>query len=193
MLKVGITGGIGSGKSTVCQVFKTLGIPVFFADAAAKYLMDTDEKLISSIKAIFGDDIYKNDHLDRPALSSIVFKQPELLQKLNDIVHPATIAYGNRWMASQNTPYVLKEAAIFFESGTYKDMDVMIGVYAPQELRIRRAMTRDGATREKIEARIAQQMNEDEKMAKCNYVIYNDDEHAVIPQVEQLHEQLLSV
>lgn len=191
MLKVGITGGIGSGKSTVCQVFKTLGIPIFFADSAAKYLMNNDPALISSIKELFGEDIYTNGSIDRPKLSSIVFSKPELLQKLNAIVHPATIAYGKEWMEMQQAPYVLKEAAIFFESGTYKDMDVMIGVYAPLELRIRRAMQRDNASREKIEARVAQQMDEDEKMAKCNYVIYNDDVHAVIPQVEQLHEQLL--
>lgn len=193
MLKVGITGGIGSGKSTVCRVFNTLGIPVFFADSAAKYLMDNDPILMSSIKDLFGDDIYTNGSLDRPKLSSIVFSQPELLQKLNAIVHPATIAYGNNWMEAQTSPYVLKEAAIFFESGTYKDMDVMIGVFAPKELRIYRAMNRDGATRAKIEARIAQQMDEEEKMAKCDYVIFNDDEHAVIPQVERLHEQLLLV
>lgn len=193
MLKVGITGGIGSGKSTVCRVFNTLGIPVFFADSAAKYLMNNDPTLVSNIKDLFGADIYTNGSLDRPKLSSIVFSKPELLQQLNAIVHPATIAYGNNWMEAQTSPYVLKEAAIFFESGTYKDMDIMIGVFAPKELRIHRAMRRDGTTRAKIEARIAQQMNEEEKMAKCDHVILNDDIHAVIPQVERLHEQLLLV
>jgi dephospho-CoA kinase len=191
MLKVGITGGIGSGKSMVCRVFETLGIPVFYADSAAKQLMEKDAALVSSIKQLFGEDIYANGKLKREKVSSIVFKKPELLQELNKLVHPATISYGKEWMQQQKAPYVIKEAAIFFEAGTHTDMDVMIGVYAPKELRIKRAMQRDGATEEKILQRMAQQMDEEEKMKRCDYVITNDDLMAVIPQVIRVHEELM--
>ena len=183
MLKVGITGGIGSGKSTVCRVFKTLGIPVFDADAAAKYLMETDKELIAQIKGIFGEHIYNNNKLDRPQLASVVFSQPEKLKQLNEIVHPATVVYGKLWHQKQTSPYTLKEAAIFFESDTYKEMDLMIGVYAPIELRIKRAMERGNVRRAEIQARIDRQMDEETKMNRCNYVIINDGKTAVLPQV----------
>lgn len=191
MLKVGITGGIGSGKSTVCQVFSTLGIPVFRADDAAKYLMNNDAALIAGIKNIFGTDIYKNNKLDTTLLSSIVFQHPEKLSQLNALVHPATIQYGKDWFAKQTSPYAVKEAAIFFESGTNKDIDVMIGVSAPLELRISRAMKKLGKTRDEILQRISHQMDEDEKMKRCDYIITNNEQIAVIPQVLELHKQLL--
>ena len=142
MLKVGITGGIGSGKSVVCQVFTALGIPVFNADEAARHLMETDAELIQNIRLLFGNDVYSQGKLDRAKISAIVFQEPGKLQQLNALVHPATIAYSKNWFEKQRAPYVIKEAAIFFESGSYKDMDVMIGVYAPNELRIQRAMKR---------------------------------------------------
>lgn len=191
MLKVGVTGGIGSGKSIICQVFTTLGISVFRADDVAKYLMEHDATLINSIKAIFGSDIYTNGRLNRSKLSAIVFTEPDKLQQLNALVHPATIRYGQQWMDCQTGPYVVKEAAIFFESGSNKDMDIMIGVYCPKELRIYRAMQRSSATRQDILDRIGQQMDEDKKMSLCDYVITNDDIKAVIPQVLSLHHLLL--
>lgn len=191
MLKVGITGGIGSGKSVVCRVFETLGIPVFYADAAAKYLMENDAMLIDNIKHLFGADIYQAGKLDRQRVSSIVFARPEVLEQLNAVVHPATVRYGKLWMDEQTTPYALKEAAIFFESGTHTDMDVMVGVYAPRKLRILRATRRDGVSQEKVLERIANQMDEDEKMSRCDFVITNDDTRAIIPQVLRLHETLL--
>ncbi len=191
MLKVGITGGIGSGKSTVCKVFTTLGIPVFYADDAAKYLMNNDEVLARNIKAIFGEDIYRDHKLDSDRVSSIVFKYPDKLKELNALVHPATIAYGKQWMESQRAPYVVKEAAIFFESGSNKDMDVMIGVSAPIEIRVQRAMARGNVTREQVLERMAQQMNEDEKMKLCDHVIINDENTAIIPQVLDIHKKLL--
>lgn len=192
MLKVGVTGGIGAGKSVVCRVFRTLGIPVFDADATAKMLMEHDEALVKSIKQLFGAEIYRSGILDRDRLASIVFEQPELLQELNSLVHPATIQYGVNWMERQNTPYTIKEAAIFFESGSYKDMDVMIGVSAPEEQRIARALKRAGMTREKILQRIANQMDDNEKMSRCDYVIDNSDDTAIIPQIVNIHQQLLS-
>ncbi len=192
MLKVGITGGIGAGKSVVCRVFKTLGIPVFNADHTAKMLMDTDDNLVSGIKSIFGDNIYTLGKLNRAKLANQVFRQPELLQQLNAIVHPATIEYGKQWMAAQTSAYTIKEAAIFFESGSYKDMDVMIGVAAPTGLRIARAMQRPDMTQDKVLERIAAQMDADEKMARCDYVITNDDNTAIIPQVVKIHQALLT-
>jgi len=191
MLKVGITGGIGSGKSVVCRVFTTLGIPVLYADDTARYLMENDATLIYSIKLLFGDDIYNNGKLDREQASSIVFTHPEKLQQLNSLVHPATVAYSQQWIKNQNSPYIIKEAAIFFESGTYKDMDVMVGVYAPVELRIGRIEQRSHLTREQITARMSQQMDEDEKMKRCDYVIKNDEVQGILPQVLALHKELL--
>jgi dephospho-CoA kinase len=186
MLKVGITGGIGSGKSTVCAFFEVLGIPVFYADDAAKQAMDDDIQLRARISELFGAGIYINGKLDRPALSKAVFGQPEKLTALNALVHPAAIAAAERWMEQQRCAYVIKEAAIFFESGSNKSMDIMIGVSAPEELRIKRATIR-GLSRENVLARISRQMNEEEKMKRCDYVILNDDRHALIPQVLHLH------
>ena len=156
MLKVGITGGIGSGKTTVCQVFLTLGIPVFYADDAAKFLMEHDAVLISKIKTFLGDTVYQNNKLDRAAVSAIIFQEPVKLQSLNALVHPATIAYAKEWFVKQQAPYAIKEAAIFFESGGEKDVDVMIGVSAPKELRLQRAMQRGSTSKEDILNRMAQ-------------------------------------
>jgi dephospho-CoA kinase len=191
MLKVGITGGIGSGKTTVCQVFETLGIPVLYADETARYLMDNDALLVDNIKTLFGQDIYISGKLDRTKVAATVFNQPGTLQQLNNLVHPAVIRYTETWIAQQQTPYVIKEAAIFFESGTNAGIDIMVGVYAPQELRIKRAMQRDNITREKVLARMASQMNEEEKMKLCDFVITNDEVEPIIPQVLKLHELFL--
>ena len=192
MLKVGITGGIGSGKTTVCQVFHTLGIPVFYADDAAKYLMEHDAALISKIKTLFGDEVYLDNKLDRVRVSAIVFREPHKLEALNALVHPATVAYAKEWFTQQQAPYAIKEAAIFFESGTNKDIDLMIGVSAPKELRLQRAMQRSSANREEILNRMAQQMDEDEKMKLCDYVIINKEQRAIIPQVMEIHKILLA-
>jgi dephospho-CoA kinase len=192
MLKIGITGGIGSGKSTVCKVFETLGIPVFYADHAAKWLMENDNNLMASIRELFGEKAYINGKLNREHIASKAFGHPEKLQQLNALTHPATIRYGNDWMENQTGPYAIKEAALFFESGSYSDLDLIIGVYAPLEVRINRSMQRDGVTREKVLERIAQQMDEEEKMKRCDIVITNDDIAAVIPQVLKVHEQFLS-
>lgn len=193
MFNVGITGGIGSGKSLVAEMFKILGIPVLHADDTAKYLMEHDETLKRSVMGLFGEHIYEDGRLNRPFLASLVFNDPAKLQQLNGVVHPATIAYGRQWAAAQTAPYTIKEAAIFFESGSYKEMDRMIGVYAPFEVRLQRAMQRDHATEEAIRERMDKQMNEEEKMARCNDVIRNDETVSVIAQVVQLHGQLLKL
>ena len=191
MLKVGITGGIGSGKTTVCQVFKTLGIPVLYADKIGRYLMENDAMLMDGIKMLFGNNIYKAGKLDRSKIASVAFSKPEILTELNKLVHPVVIRYGKQWMDSQKAPYVIKEAAIFFESGSYTDMDIIVGVYAPQQLRMQRTMERDNISQEKVQERMAQQMDEDEKMKRCDKVIINDDKQAILPQVLKLHELFL--
>lgn len=188
MLKVGITGGIGSGKSVVCKVFESLDIPVFRADDAARYLMQYDEVLKREIGALLGYDVYDNGLLNRAKVSDIIFRQPAKLQQLNALVHPATIAYGKVWMEKQRSPYVIKEAAIFFETDSYKDMDIMVDVYAPQDIRIARTMLRSNITRDKVLEIMSKQMDEEEKMERCDHVIYNNDEVAIIPQVLQLHD-----
>ena len=191
MLKVGITGGIGSGKSVVCQVFNTLGIPVFKADEAARYLMENDAELVKNISSLLGSEVYAHGKLDRAKVSEIIYHDPEKLKKLNALVHPATIRYSKQWMEQQSASYVIKEAAIFFESGSYHEMDVMIGIYAPAELRIQRAMSRSTISREQVLDIMAQQMNEDEKMKRCDHIIINDDVTAVLPQVLAIHQLLL--
>lgn len=192
MLKVGITGGIGSGKSVVCRVFETLGIPIFKADDAARMLMEADMQLVSAISSLLGSDVYDEGRLDRRMVSARIFKEPILLQQLNALVHPATIAYGRQWMEAQSSAYVIKEAAIFFESGTHKEMDVMVGVYAPRELRIARTMHRSQLTRQQVEDIMLRQMNEEEKMQLCNHVITNDDATAITPQVLTLHNLFIT-
>ena len=191
MLHIGITGGIGSGKSTVAGIFEALGIPVYYADKEAKKLMSEDEALIQSIKENFGERAYVNGELDRGYLASKVFNDTEKLALLNSLVHPATIAAADKWMKAQNAPYVLKEAALIFESESHQHLDFVIGVSSPEELRIRRTMKRDGISREMVQSRMAQQMNEEEKMRLCKYIIINDEQQLILPQVLQLHERFL--
>lgn len=192
MLKVGITGGIGSGKSTVAKIFEVLGIPVYYADIAAKQLMHEDEALKQLLREHFGEAIYKDGKLDRSLLSSLVFNNKEKLELLNSLIHPATINAGLRWMEAQTTPYAIKEAALIFESGSQEHLDFVIGVYAPVALRIQRVMERDKITREEVQRRMQYQINEEMKMKLCNAVIVNDEQEMVIPQVLELHKKLLA-
>lgn len=193
MLKVGITGGIGSGKTTVAKIFEVLGIPVYYADDAAKYLMDNDLPLREKIQKEFGDNTYKNEKLDRAYLAGIVFKDPAKLEKLNAIVHPATIADAEKWMGLQTAPYAIKEAALIFESDAQKNLDYVIGVYAPTAMRIRRTMARDNISKEAVEERMSKQIDESIKMKLCDFVIVNDEQQLLIPQVLQVHEKLCAI
>jgi dephospho-CoA kinase len=191
MLKVGITGGIGSGKSTVSRIFELLGVPVYYADTAAKEIMHTDKELKAKVQEHFGADIYKEGKLDRAALGKIVFNDKEQLELLNSLVHPATIRHSDEWASRQTTPYVLKEAALLFEAGSSQSLDKIIGVFAPQPLRLLRVMKRDNVTREEVLARMNKQIDENIKMRLSDYVIHNDEQQLVIPQVLSLHETLL--
>ena len=193
MIRIGLTGGIGSGKTTVAKIFETLGIPVYYADDAAKRIMNEDAALREAIQQNFGEESYTNNTLNRSYLASVVFGSAEKLALLNKIVHPLTIADSEAWMQLQTGPYAIKEAALIFESDVWKDLDKVIGVSSPIELRLQRTMVRDGANREAVQARISKQMDEDEKMKRCDFVLYNDETQLLIPQVLALHEKLIAV
>jgi dephospho-CoA kinase len=190
MLRIGITGGIGSGKTTVTKIFGLLGVPVYYADDAAKRMMNEDEELMNRIVEQFGSNAYDQGRLNRKYLASIVFNNKEKLELLNSLVHPATIIDAEKWMQRQTTPYAIKEAALIFESGAHANLDYVIGVSAPQELRITRAMERENISREQVIQRMRKQINEAIKMRLCDFVIRNDEREGAIPQVMALHEKL---
>lgn len=192
MLKIGLTGGIGSGKSTVAKVFETLGIPVYYADDAAKRVMNEHALLREKIIQHFGEESYADKQLNRNYIASQVFNNKEKLDLLNSIVHPVTIADAEAWMQAQKTPYAIKEAAIIFEAGAHRQLDYIIGVSAPVDLRLKRVMERDGITQEKVQERMDKQMDEEEKMKLCDFIIFNDEKQLLIPQVIELHENLVS-
>ena len=189
MIKVGLTGGIGSGKTTVAKVFETLGIPVYYADDKTKYLMNSNPELKASIIQHFGNDSYKDGELDRKYLASIVFNNKEKLELLNSLTHPVTIRDAEEWMSQQTTPYIIKEAALLFESGAAEKLDYVIGVYAPQHIRVKRVMDRDNLPVEEVMKRISRQIDEEMKMKLCDFVITNNDQQLVIPQVLELDKK----
>ncbi|MES2882202.1 MAG: dephospho-CoA kinase [Bacteroidota bacterium] len=192
-LKIGLTGGIGSGKTTVAKIFELLQVPVYYADEASKRLYHTNENLKAAIKKNFGDDVYENDILNKEKLASIVFASEQKLKLLNALAHPPTIQDATDWMQKQTAPYIIKEAALLFESGSNKSLDYVIGVYAPEELRITRVMKRDATTEEHVRNRINRQMNEEEKMKICDWIIKNTEEELLIPSVLEMHDQLLEL
>jgi dephospho-CoA kinase len=191
-LQIGITGGIGSGKSLVCRIFSCLGVPVYDADSRAKYVMTTDRILIGQIQKEFGTLSYTSDGvLNRSYLSEKVFNEPDELKKLNHLVHPRVSEDYTKWtMENKSNPYVIKEAALLFESGSAEKLDKIIAVYASEELRIKRVLERDPHRTEAGVREVMQnQMNEEEKRDRADFVIYNDGTSLVIPQVLQLHER----
>jgi len=191
-LQVGVTGGIGSGKSLVCNIFSQLGVPVYDADSHAKGLMTTDGILISQIKKEFGDLSYNPDgSLNRKYLGEHVFLNEEKLKKLNELVHPRVAANYLNWLSQhQNDPYVIKEAALLFEAGSSGTLDKIIVVSAPESLRQKRVLQRDAhRTVEQFQGIVEKQMPEDEKVKRADYIIVNDETKLVIPQVLFLHDQ----
>ena len=192
-LQIGITGGIGSGKSLVCKIFAALGVPVYDADSRAKTLMTTDGILTSQIKKEFGNLAYHTDGtLNRKHIGEIAFKDPEKLKSLDAMVHPRVGEDYAKWVAEQNHPYVIKEAALLFEAGSYKTLDKIIVVSAPEDLRVKRVTARDpNRTEQMIRDIVRNQMPESEKANKADFIIINDESQLVIPQVLRLHQLFL--
>lgn len=195
MLKVGITGGIGSGKTTVCNIFAQLGVPVFNADSAAKQLMQTDSELASALKINFGDDVFNSENeLNRKKLAGIVFADKNKLNLLNSLVHPAVAKDFDRWTKIYSgSAYVVKEAAILFESGANKGLDCVITVSAPEELRFNRVMKRDSANLEQIKNRAENQLHEEQRNKLADFILLNDEHQLLIPQVLKLHDIFLKL
>lgn len=194
MIKVGVTGGIGSGKSTVCKIFRVLGIPVFDADSEAKLLMEKDEALVAKIKILFGEDAYTGKKLNRQWIAGRVFEDKSLLDKLNALVHPAVGKHFIRWAdAKKDANYIVKEAAILFESGAEKGLDYVVFVKAPEQVRMERIMKRDGVTKQQVMQRMQNQWPDDKKENLSDFVIVNDNKQMLLPQVTELHNRLLQL
>jgi len=192
MLQVGITGGIGSGKTTICKIFEILNIPIYYADDQAKKLMVTNELLIQDIKDFLGPDAYtKEGQLNRPYIANIVFNDQSKLDRLNSLVHPAMYKDGQRWHLQQKeVPYTLKEAAILFESKGNALMDKTILVVAPLDLRIQRVIARDKISKEAVLSRISKQMSDEEKIPLADYIILNNGKAPLVPQILKIHDKL---
>jgi dephospho-CoA kinase len=188
-LEVGITGGIGSGKSTVSHIFSILGVPIYDADSRAKYIMAHNEDLKKAIRQAFGEEAYyENGELNRSFLASQVFNDSEKVKIINGLVHPAVAKDYVRWLSEQKSPYIIREAALMIESGSHKLLDKLITVFAPENLRIERVKKRDPQRSEaEIRAIIAKQISEEEKLKLADFIIYNDEHHPLIPQVLTLH------
>ncbi|PIB33953.1 dephospho-CoA kinase [Reichenbachiella sp. 5M10] len=193
MKKIGVTGGIGSGKSTICKIFRTLGIPTYDADSRAKLLMNTNPEIRKKIIASFGPLSYENNQLNRSYLAEKVFTKGDNIQTLNTIVHPVVALDFEEWALLQHSPYVLKEAALLIESGSYQTLDALINVSAPMTLRIQRVKKRDPFRSDaQIQSIIEKQLPEEKRQTVANYNILNGNERLVIPQVTALHQVLSS-
>ncbi len=187
---IGITGGIGSGKSTVCSIFAELGIPIYYADDRAKAVMNEDGELKTAITSVFGPDAYPDGRLDRAFLATQVFRSSERLAQLNALVHPAVAKDLMKWVADNaHHPYVIKEAAILFESGAYRAVQETVLVTAPEAVRIARVMLRDGVTEAEVRQRMSHQWPEERKAAMADHIVVNDGRSLLIPQVLELHQK----
>ncbi len=193
MLKIGITGGIGSGKSTICKIFAALKIPVYNADVAAAVITHRSSEVKTQLISAFGEDIYEDGYLNRKKLAGIIFQDKRELEKVNSIIHPAVRNDYEKWaISNQSTPYTLKEAAILFESGAYRQVDKVITVFAPIDLRIKRVILRENISETEVLKRINSQMPEEEKLQKSDFIIYNDETQSVILQVLKIHNILIN-
>ncbi|MEX2595749.1 MAG: dephospho-CoA kinase [Salibacteraceae bacterium] len=193
MKVIGLTGGIGSGKSTVAKIFISLGVPVFNSDESGKNVLASDAEAISAIKKLLGDEVYENGAPNRRLIASMVFNDDDLLTALNNIIHPAVARETANWVEKNQSSctYGLKEAAILFESGAYKSCDAVISVLAPESLRIDRVMNRDGVDESQVKSRIRKQWSDEERASKSDFTILNDGKASLIEQVLELHNQLL--
>ncbi|AEV31873.1 dephospho-CoA kinase [Owenweeksia hongkongensis DSM 17368] len=188
---IGLTGGIGSGKSTVAKIFEFLGVPVYEADAFSKTIIDTDKELQAEVVSLLGTEIIEEGKIVRPKMAELIFGDKNLLQKANDLIHPAVARHFQNWYENQSYPYVIKEAAILFESGSYKSCDKILVVAAPKEMRINRVMARSSMTREEVEARMNNQWPQEQKLEKADYIVTNDLTESVIKQVINIHENII--
>jgi dephospho-CoA kinase len=195
MLKIGITGGIGSGKSVVCRFFALLGIPVYDSDYQAKWVMGHDPVLRQELIHAFGEKVFTAaGHLDRPYLAALVFNQPHKLAQLNALVHPRVKADFTAWSAAAQAPYILKEAALMYETEAHKQVQRIITVAAPEALRVARVLQRDPHRQPaEVQAIIDKQLPEADRQARADFVIWNDDRQLVLPQVLAIHQQLLAL
>jgi dephospho-CoA kinase len=193
MLKIGLTGGIGSGKTTVAQIFEVLGIPVYYADDRAKEIMQTNKEIQNQIIQNFGEECYLDGKLNRKHLAAIIFANPEKTAIINAIIHPFTIADANEWMQKQKTPYAIKEAALIFEANAHTGLDYIIGVNSPLPLRIKRVVERDNIDEAAVMARMQKQMDVEDKMNKCHFVIENNEVDLLIPQLLEIHQKLIAI
>lgn len=193
MIIIGLTGGIGSGKTTISKHFESFGIPVYIADDEAKALMNRSKVIKRKLVKLFGTSAYKDDVLNRPYLASKIFNDKALLEKMNAIVHPKVASHFKRWLKKQDAPYVIKEAAIIFENKLEDQYDFIITVIANEHLRIERVMKRDNASKEKIKSIIKNQLSDEEKIEKSNFVIINNDLDVAKCEAEEIHHQLLKI
>ena len=191
-MKLGITGGIGSGKTSVCRVFNVLGIPSFSADPAAKDIMDNDKSIIRRINSIAGRDLYKNGSLNRMELAEIIFNDNSILAKVNSLVHPVVLDQFRKWEMEQEAPYVIMEAAILFESGASKLVDRIATVIAPIEERVDRVIHRNNLTREQVMERMRNQMDDEARIKLSDYIIHNSENDMIIPAILEIHENILA-
>lgn len=187
-----ITGGIGSGKSTVCRVFNVLGVPVFSADEEARTIMDTDPGLKKDLEELAGCDLYAGGQLDRKKLASLIFNDKGLLDRVNALVHPRVISRYLEWCGEQPADYVIFETAILFESGAEKYVDKILAVAAPLEERIERVMGRNRMSRDQVMERVKNQMSEEEILKRSDYIIDNSEDIMIIPQVMNIHKLILN-
>ena len=196
MLAIGVTGNIGSGKTTVCKIFEGLGLDIYYADAMAKRLYQTDSELKVGVLNLFGDASYDSDgELVRQVLSDAIYRDPKLREALNELVHPRVFADFKEWCDQKRAmgkPYVIKEAAILFESGADKTVDLVIGVVAPLPLRLARVMGRDGGNEEAVMLRVQSQTPQEQWMDRCDYIINNDGQLPLEAQALTIHEALLA-
>lgn len=190
MIKVGITGGIGSGKSVVCEIFKQLNIPIYDADFEAKQIIIKNKSVISKIKKAFGEDSYfEGNILNVQKIASQIFSDKKALEKMNSIVHPAVFNDFEKWTKlHKNQKYVIMESALLIETGYYKQLDKTICVLSPLELRIERVMKRNNISKEEVNDRILSQLSDEEKLKYIDFKIQNDNENMLIPQVLKLHK-----
>ncbi|NRB59220.1 MAG: dephospho-CoA kinase [Winogradskyella sp.] len=191
MIIVGLTGGIGSGKTTIGKFFKSMGIPVYIADKEAKDLMKRSKVIRRKLVKLFGEKAYVGDELNRSYLSSKIFADEALLSKMNAIVHPKVGAHFKRWLKKQDAPYIIKEAAIIFENGLEGQYDVIITVVADEDLRIGRVVKRDNSSIDRVKAIINNQLSDDEKIKKSDFIIENNDLDTAKKQTEEIHQLLL--